>query len=557
MTQDQALSILQTGANVFLTGEPGSGKTHTVNAYVEWLRTHGIEPAITASTGIAATHIHGMTIHSWSGIGIRDSLSASDLDAISSKEHVVRRIQRTTTLIIDEVSMLSANVLSMVDQVCREVKRNSLPFGGMQVVLVGDFFQLPPIGRGTNRPAFAFESSVWEDLHPIVCYLTEQHRQEDKRFLSMLSSIRAADGDPSATSVILAQEEEIEGFDEDVPRLYTHNVDVDKLNQERLDKLTTTPKKYPMNSTGAPPMIEALKRGCLSPELLILKEGAIVMGTKNVPVQGLANGTLATVIGFERGSDYPIVETHDGRTITIQPAEWAVEEGGKARAKIIQIPLRLAWAITIHKSQGMSMDAAAIDLSRAFEYGQGYVALSRVRTLDGLHILGWSEQALMVHPLVASRDESFREQSEEAANVFAALAANGERVELEKNFVAASGGVWDVDEASPRPVKAKKASTYDETERLITEGKTLSEIAAERGLTLGTICGHAEKLTLSGRISKDVLQNSLPDSLRSELPRIHLAFKALGTEHLAPVFEKLKSTVSYDDLRIARLLYEG
>lgn len=562
MTQAQALSILKTGANVFLTGEPGSGKTHTVNAFVAWLRSQGIEPAITASTGIAATHIHGMTIHAWSGIGIRTSLSEADVDAIASKEHVSRRIQKTTTLIIDEVSMLSAPVLAMVDMVCREVKRNSLPFGGMQVVLVGDFFQLPPIGKGNDRPAFAFESGVWEELHPIICYLTEQHRQDDPRFLSVLSSIRAADPDPTTVSVIMSREAELEGFDEDVPRLFTHNVDVDRLNQERLAKLSGAPKRYAMDGSGAPPLIEALKRGCLSPELLELKEGAVVMGTKNIPAIGLANGTLGTVISFERGTNYPIIETHDGRTITVAPVEWAVEEGGKARAKITQVPLRLAWAITVHKSQGMSMDAAAIDLSRAFEYGQGYVALSRVRSLDGLHLLGWSEQALVVHPLVVSKDEEFREESEEAERAFGALDKSGERLELEQNFVKASGGEWEAEGAEPSasPKKAKKvakASTYDETQKLIEAGMPFDEIARERSLTFGTICGHAEKLLQGGKISPEAVRAALTGVLEAELPRIHDAFRSSGGAHLAPVYDLLGGSFSFDELRLARLLYEG
>jgi len=135
------------------------------------------------------------------------------------------------------------------------------------------------------------------------------------------------------------------------------------------------------------------------------------MGTKNIPAIGLANGTLGTVIGFERGTNYPIIETHDGRDITVAPVEWAVEEGGKARAKITQVPLRLAWAITVHKSQGMSLDAAVIDLARAFEYGQGYVALSRLRTLAGLHLLGLNERALRVHPQAVAKDAEFQAAS--------------------------------------------------------------------------------------------------------------------------------------------------
>lgn len=558
MLQTEALTILSTGVNVFLTGEPGSGKTHTVNAYVEWLRARGIEPAITASTGIAATHIHGMTIHSWSGIGIRDSLSEAELDAIASKEHVARRIQKTNILIIDEVSMLSADTLSLVDRVCKEVRRKpELPFGGIQVVLVGDFFQLPPIMRGGNAP-FAFESSVWNDLHPVVCYLTEQHRQEDPKFLEILSSIRTQEADHTTASAILARETEELTSEEhdDIPRLFTHNADVDKLNDDRLARLEGRAVSYGMQGTGAPPLIEALKRGCLSPEKLTLKEGAVVMGTKNLPLIGLWNGSLGIVTGFERGTNYPLVEMRDGRTLTVAPAEWAVEEGGKTRAKVTQIPLRLAWAITVHKSQGMSLDAAVVDLSRAFEYGQGYVALSRVRTLEGLFILGWSENALLVHPEVARRDAEFRELSIEAAIGFNELEESGERAELEKNFIRACGGTpTPSTDAEGRPTRAPKASTYDKTLELIQDGMTLREAALERGLTYGTICDHVEKLVRAGTLDPSLLDDSVPDQLRKELPAIFAIFKKCGTERLGSAYEALKGRHSYDDLRIARVLY--
>lgn len=554
MLQTDALQILRTGVNVFLTGEPGSGKTHTVNAYVEWLRARGIEPAITASTGIAATHIHGMTVHSWSGIGVRGTLSEAELDAIASKEHVVRRIQKTNILIIDEVSMLSADTLSLVDRVCKEVRRKpELSFGGMQVVLVGDFFQLPPIVRGGNAP-FAFESPAWRELNPIVCYLTEQHRQEDPKFLSILSSIRSQEADHTTASAILARETEemTSGEHDDIPRLFTHNADVDKLNGERLLKLPGRAVSYGMQGTGAPVLVEALKRGCLSPEKLTLKESAVVMGTKNLPLVGLWNGTLGVVTGFERGTNYPQIETHDGRTLTIAPAEWAVEEGGKARAKITQIPLRLAWAITVHKSQGMSLDAAVVDLSRAFEYGQGYVALSRVRSLEGLFVLGWSENALLVHPDVARRDAGFRELSGEAAAGFAELEESGERTGLEKNFVRACGGILT-------PSKDGKArsriSTYDKTLELLTDGMNLRETALERGLTYGTICDHVEKLVRAGKLDPSVLDESVPETLRKELPAIFTVFKRRGTERLGPAYEALKGKYTYDDLRVARALY--
>lgn len=556
MLQTEALNILRTGVNVFLTGEPGAGKTHTVNAYVEWLRARGIEPAITASTGIAATHIHGLTIHSWSGIGVRSSLSEAELDAIASKEHVARRIQKTHILIIDEVSMLSADTLSMVDRVCKEVRRRPEPFGGMQVVLVGDFFQLPPIVRG-GTAAFAFESPVWQELNPVVCYLTEQHRQEDPDFLAILGTIRTQEADHTTASAILAREtEEMSDEHDDIPRLFTHNADVDKLNDERLTKLQGRPVSYGMQGTGAPPLIEALKRGCLSPEQLTLKEGAVVMGTKNLPLIGLWNGSLGIVTGFERGTNYPIIETRDGRTLTVAPAEWAVEEGGKVRAKITQVPLRLAWAITVHKSQGMSLDAAVVDLSRAFEYGQGYVALSRVRTLEGLFVLGWSENALLVHPEVAKRDAEFRELSKEAATGFNDLEESGERTELEKNFIRASGGtLTPAVDSKGKAIRKEKVTTYDKTLELLQDGMNLREAALERGLTYGTICDHVEKLIQAGKLDPLILDEAVPLQLRKELSKIVPVLKKLGTERLGPVHSALKGKYSYDDLRIARVLY--
>jgi DNA replication protein DnaC len=137
MTQAQALTILKTGANIFLTGEPGSGKTHTINAYIAYLREHGVEPSVTASTGIAATHVGGMTIHSWSGIGIKRSLSGQDLEAMSEKESLVKRVRNAKVLIIDEISMLDAEILTMVDVVCRTLRHKEESFGGLQVILVG------------------------------------------------------------------------------------------------------------------------------------------------------------------------------------------------------------------------------------------------------------------------------------------------------------------------------------------------------------------------------------------------------------------------------------
>lgn len=550
MTQGEALNILKTGANAFLTGEPGSGKTHTVNAYVGWLRSHGIEPAITASTGIAATHVGGMTVHAWSGIGIRDYLSPADIDIIAAKEHVARRLAKASVLIIDEVSMLSGEVLGMVDAVLREVRRSERAFGGLQVVLVGDFFQLPPVSKAGRPASFAFESNSWKALNPVPLYLDEQHRQEDAKFLDLLSSIRGGRFDHTHMSAISARETLPEDAG-DIPRLYTHNADVDRENAEKLASLSAPVKTFHMESSGAPALIESLKRGCLSPERLELKRGAAVMFTKNNPLAGYANGTLGVVTDFEPGTGYPVVALRDGREIPVAPAEWIVEENGKPRAKLVQYPLRLAWAITVHKSQGQSIDAAMIDLSRAFEYGQGYVALSRLRTLAGLYLLGWNENAIAIHPSVRAIDERFHELSDEAAAVFGKLEDSGERAKLEENFILASGGTLAARDAdAPR---RDKPSTYDETLALIQEGKSLEEIVKERGLTFGTIVSHLEKLVENGRMTAAEVRALAPEHLLSGLGAIEKAaggsFKAL-----TPVFKKLKGKYAFDELRLARLL---
>lgn len=192
MTQADAISILKTGQSVFLTGEPGSGKTHTINEYVRYLREHSVEPAITASTGIAATHIGGVTVHSWSGIGIKKFLTKADLDFIGTKERLVKQITKTGVLIIDEISMLDSRLLDLIESIVSYVKRSKLPFGGIQVIFVGDFFQLPPISRAGEPPVrFAFESKAWQRLDPLVLYLSEQHRQEDEEFLGLLTAIRS------------------------------------------------------------------------------------------------------------------------------------------------------------------------------------------------------------------------------------------------------------------------------------------------------------------------------------------------------------------------------
>jgi hypothetical protein len=556
MTQTEALEVLKTGANVFLTGEPGAGKTHTLNGYITYLREHGIDVAVTASTGIAATHIGGMTIHAWSGIGIKDSLSPYDLEQIATRERTAKRIASAKVLVVDEISMLDARTFGMVDQVLRTVRRNREPFGGVQIVLVGDFFQLPPIGR-RGETQFAFESSLWHDLALMSCYLHEQYRQSDSSLQGLLSSLRSGTVDESVYGVLESCKETSFQDGIEPTRLYTHNADVDRINTERLEKLDGVKRTFAMESRGARALVEGLKKSCLSPESLALKIGAVVICTKNNFDVGYVNGTLGQVTKYEEKTGYPVIATFDGDEIVISPASWSVTEGDAVLAEVTQVPLRLAWAITVHKSQGMSLDAAEIDLSNAFEYGQGYVALSRVRSLSGLLLRGCNQRALEVHPNVRTHDENFREQSDNVCMAFGGMPPE-EKQKMREQFIRACGGTLERKEIETRPARgAEKVSTYEKTRLLLVNGQTLEEIARARGMSAGTICSHLEELVKQGVITSEHIAHLHPKTSaeKDRHAAIADAIAALGADKLKPLYEHLGGMYSYDDIKLARALH--
>lgn len=575
MKQSQALDIMKTGANIFLTGEPGSGKTHIINKYVSYLRSCGIEPAITASTGIAATHIGGMTIHSWSGIGIRSELSRHDLDKIITNKKYKKRLEDTKVLIIDEISMLPPEALNLVELVCRRAKKNPQPFGGMQVIFVGDFFQLPPISKSdSGRPQqnmfasvserFAFGSLAWQASTPVTCYLSEQYRQDDKEYLDLLSAIRANRFNEDHVLRLERCKINYSEAPQGLPKLFTHNLDVDRVNNEMLAKLDGKYHSFEMRGQGPRPLVETLKRGCLSPETLELKIGASIMFTKNSPKGLFVNGTLGKVAGFDPANNYPIVALRDGRKLTVEPADWVLEDNGVDVARITQFPLRLAWAITVHKSQGMSLDGAVMDLSSVFEYGQGYVALSRVRRLSGLHLIGWNNRAVEVHPEIVAKDSDFKSSSFREAEVFSGMDLDNLKT-LHNHFINLCGGreglmaEREIKDFFPIKKVAKKKTKGDTVEETLAhwrEGKGLEEICEARGLKSSTVLSHLEKLSGAGKINPEELLKLISAELCEVLPEIHQAFQQLETAKLAEVFSYFKGRHSFEDLRLARLVLE-
>jgi hypothetical protein len=551
MKQSEALTILKAGRNVYITGPAGSGKTYILNEYIQYLKERGVSVAVTASTGIAATHIGGVTIHSWSGIGIKDDLSSMEIDLLTQKEYLWKRYDKARVLIIDEVSMINAKMFDALDRLAQGMKGNTLPFGGMQVVLSGDFFQLPPIIRGGGEVAYIDKSNAWKTLGVRVCYLEEQHRQDDLSLHGILNEIRSGEVSPETQKLF----EEMCGNESkqksEPTRLYTHNFDVDSVNEERLEKLSGEMFEYEMKTKGRASVVQSLCKSILAPENLRLKKDAVVMFVKNNFEEGYVNGTLGRVVAFE--NNIPVVETYSGKKVFVGSVTWEVEDDGKVLAQAEQLPLRLAWAITVHKSQGMSIDSAEIDLSKSFVPGQGYVALSRLRNIEGLTLLGLNKMALSVDPYVLMLNKRLLKESLAWSRVIKKFSTD-DFDEMHTDFIVRSGGTVDAKEIKKNKARTSeeiqlKIPTHEQTLTLLHKGKSLKEVAKERGMTMGTIISHLEKLE-HGMYDID-LKKYAPKA--KDLKAIKSAFKETKDTKLTPVHKKLKGKYTYDELRLARL----
>lgn len=635
MRQSSALDILKTGQNVFLTGSAGSGKTYTLNQYINYLRARRVPVAVTASTGIAATHMNGTTIHSWSGIGIKDELTDRDLSNLSRKQFLADRLKDTAVLIIDEISMLHAKQINLVSQVLKHVRKNDAAFGGIQVVVAGDFFQLPPIGsKGeTNREKFAFMSEAWLDAKFHICYLSEQHRQVSEAanggldLDDILNQIRRQEVTFEAIAALEAT------FDQNVDikrtRLYTHNLNVNKINDKELAALDGEMMRFEATATGDSKLVETLKKTVRTQDELILKVGAKVMFIKNNTELGVSNGTMGELIGFaavkvddsKDSSDaliasddidvdtdntadndeekathkkdkektkkpttqkMPVVRLNSGREVIAEPEEWIIEdETGDVLASYEQVPLCLAWAITIHKSQGMTLDAAEIDLSRTFELGQGYVALSRLKSLAGLQLLGMNDMSLQLDPLARGADKRFLALSDEADANYAMLDEES-MTQAHEKFILKSGGTLnksvidayanlqkkrreqqqaqiDKKQKLGNQVSDKSDSTLLATRILLEESLSIAEISQARQLSQSTIMRHIGELkSQDPSLACDHLRPD--DEVMTAVGNAYVAIKVAnnpndfnddGSIKLRPIFDHLKQSIDYNTIRLA------
>lgn len=394
--QKRVIAHLAHGGNALVTGSAGTGKSTLLSAIRERLDKH---LPVVASTGIAAVNVGGLTIHSWAGLGLAEDepkvLAGKIMDKGGS---VLRRIKAAKRLALDEVSMIHGVLLDKIDEVFRLLRgKPDQAFGGIQMIFFGDFLQLPPVSRGSEQQ-FAFQSQSWKRGLIEKFLLTKVFRQKDEAFSKALNHIRLGELTPDVLEMLRSRYRPSDPNPEIEPVvMFTHNREVDEQNDARLDAINGKEEQFKAIDKGEFGPLANLQKSCLAPETLRLKVGAQVMLLWNIsPEEGLANGSLGEVIGFV--TNCPKVRFLNGMEEIIDRKRWEVKAGDEVLASRSQFPLRLAWCITVHKSQGMTLDKIRVYLDRAFEPGQSYVALSRVKTLDGLFIETTKTGAIHAHP---------------------------------------------------------------------------------------------------------------------------------------------------------------
>ncbi|KAG9440609.1 hypothetical protein H6P81_020774 [Aristolochia fimbriata] len=417
----EQLNVLQAvvqGRSVFITGSAGTGKTFLLKHVIRVLQEmHSPDHVyVTASTGVAACALNGQTLHSFAGVGLGSAAKEFLYLKASKNKLTRRRWKHVKALVIDEVSMIDGELFDSLDYIAQKMRSYMMPkgkaWGGIQLVVSGDFFQLPPVKAPNLLKEFAFEADCWYASFDLQVELTRIFRQSDSQLIELLQGVRRGEKDPkhlqllsSCSTVSNLSEEEAES----ITRLYPRNEDVRRVNNQRLRSLGGEISTYRAVDSGTEPWKSQLIQG-IAPDELELCLGAKVMLIKNLdPDQGLVNGTVGMVTGFVDGSGTldlcstglsPKVYFESGVEKVLEPESWDVMEGETVRATRRQVPLILAWALSIHKCQGMTLSRLHTDLSRAFGYAMVYVALSRLRSLDGLHLSGFDPQKIKAHPKV-------------------------------------------------------------------------------------------------------------------------------------------------------------
>lgn len=535
--QEKGLDVLARQGNVFLTGAAGTGKSFLLSEYLA--NKASAEFPVVASTGAAAVLVGGRTFHSFFGLGILEGGVAATIGRALRSGKLLYRLQRACCVVIDEISMLSGTQLLAADQIARRARETDKPWGGLRIIAVGDFAQLPPVTAGEAEKDWAFLHPVWKQSEFQPALLSTVMRTKDPEFLTILNHIR--DGTVNNDVRTFLDEHTIRtSGTEEATRLYPHRAQAEGFNQERLARIPSRLRTFRTQYAGKERDIEAAKKSIPIPEVLHLKEGALVMMRKN-DASGeyrYVNGTLGHVRTI---SDETLqIELTSGEQIDVSPDKFSCLNGdGQEIAAAWNFPVTLAWASTIHKAQGASLDRMIVDLHALWEPGQAYVALSRVRSGTGLFIKRWSASSIRAEPLVTAFYNGLADQATTyVPRPFFDVPKRAHEAPREK---------------ITRTAKRKQLTRVERMEQIRTmllHTVTPEDISASLDIKVERVLLYVEHLIEAKRCPD--LSYMIP--LLPSYHRMAEAFRSCGFEHLRPAFDHLDGVTSWNDLRLTRCM---
>lgn len=400
--QETAMAVLEKSAhNIFLTGRAGTGKSFLIKEFLR-NKDEKIFPVL-ASTGSAAVLVGGRTFHSFFGLGIMEGGFEATVNRALKNSRVVKRLRKINGFVLDEVSMISGETLRVAEEICRRARQKHMPWGGARVVVVGDFAQLPPVARNGEKRDWAFQSVVWEQSDFVPLVLATMMRSEDDEFLQILNFVR--DGIVNdEVEAYLNRRVQTDFENEQTTFLFPRRETAEQLNLQRLGELKAQLHVLPTEYEGNERFVEVLKKQAPIPEVLQLKESASVMIRINDPIQRFVNGSIGQIVGIK--DEVIFVKLKNGKMVEIEKHLFSMMDAdGHTVATAKNFPLNLAYAATIHKSQGLTLDHMVCDLTRLWEPGQAYVAMSRLRRGKDMILTGWSPNSIRVDAAVTEFHE--------------------------------------------------------------------------------------------------------------------------------------------------------
>lgn len=399
--QEEAFQAIKNGKNICITGSAGTGKSEVIKLFRKLYQKQRVV-ITTSTTGISALLIGGTTLHSYLGIGLGTSSVGALITKIHKKAYLRQRWKKLQTLIIDEISMLSPILFDKLEAIARAIRKDDRPFGGIQLVLSGDFLQLPVVGEDS----FCFEAKSWEKCIDTIVYLTEIVRQDDQKFQQCLKEVRMGKLSRESKDLLKSCKNKVleNNLGIKPTKLFSTNAEVDEKNEEELDILAQDGRtfiqydmEYDVYTNDKYINVQKYCKDCTAPESIQLCVGAQVMLVWNLDIErGLVNGSRGVVTAFVE--EMPRVQFLNGENCIIDYNIWEIMDKDTKLMSITQIPLKLAWNCTIHRGQGATLDYAIVDMNSIFTYGQAYVALSRVKTINGLSIEGLHFKKIKSHP---------------------------------------------------------------------------------------------------------------------------------------------------------------